>query len=154
VNAQNVIGNGNFGVLFGAITRYFVWRWHGMETPVASYRENLLRRIGSFLVFIGATTGIAIWIVLLYFNPYSRDGNSTPFMPSFIQLCLPAVGGLISSILRKGWLSFAIFIITLRISFYLAGTPGIFKYFGFVSASYLVSAILFTVADRMNKQAV
>ena len=46
-------------------------------------------------------------------------------MTTFLMLCLPALLAIFSSFIQKEYLMFIAFILSLPISFYLFGTPGL-----------------------------
>jgi hypothetical protein len=101
---------------------------------------------------LGSLAGIALWIILVYFNPYSNGDNtvSNTTIVTVYRVFLPAIAALVSSIFRKPWLMLIVFLWFLPAGLYLAGTPGIFKYFGLVEASYLVSAFLMIVGRSLH----
>ncbi|MCM1566908.1 MAG: hypothetical protein NC238_13420 [Dehalobacter sp.] len=105
---------------------------------LASYSEsNLLQKVGIIFGLLGSILGITLWVILLFFNPYSRE-QQVSYIYILTQI-FPGVVGLVSAILKKVWLMVIVFIILLPLGFYMALTPGVFKYFGLVLVFYWFS---------------
>jgi len=114
-------------------------------------KMNTKGRIGIFVGIVASVSGIILWVILNFFNPYSAEGISDATIKvTFIGLGLPGIIGFGASAFRIKWLMYTVFIVSLPLSMYLAGTPSIFKLFLLVSVCYLVSAILITT-DKKNK---
>ena len=116
-----------------------------------SFLESMTRkgRIGAIVGFVASICGIVLWIGLIYFNPYSSQGiDEDVTIRTFFGLGLPAIIGMIGSVFRIRWLMYAVFIVSLPLSLYLVGTPGIFKLFFLASSGYLLSALLITVGKK------
>lgn len=115
------------------------------------FLQNINRngRVGAIVGFGASISGIALWIVLIYFNPYAGGIIAKDvFSRTLLGLLSPAIIGMIGSAVRIKWLMYAVFIVSLPLSLYLAGTPGIFKYFFLVSLGYLLSAVLITMGKK------
>lgn len=114
-------------------------------------KMNTIGRIGIFVGIVASVSGIILWAILNFFNPYSAEGISDATVKiTFLGLGLPAIFGFGASVFRIKWLMYTVFIVSLPLSMYLAGTPSIFKLFLLVSVCYLVSAILMKT-DKKNK---
>lgn len=104
-------------------------------------KPNIIANIIGLLASFG---GMVLTIILLYFNPYSNEINSPGTVGIvYATLFAPALFTLILLILKKHRLMFISFLWSLPISFYLGGTPGIFKIFGLICVLYLVPPLLF-----------
>ncbi|WP_241535885.1 hypothetical protein [Indiicoccus explosivorum] len=107
-----------------------------------------MKKIACFLVQAASAASMALWIILVFFNPYSAVTEYEPIVNTFFMLFLPAVLALLSIFKsKKSWL-FAAFLWSLPISLYLAGTPGIFAFFGLTSLAYLIGFILLLSANK------
>jgi hypothetical protein len=106
-------------------------------------------KIGTIIGVVASILGILLWIVLVYFNPYRTAGITDDWMKiTFLKLGLPAVGGLAASVFGQAWLNFLLGLSPYYL--YMAGTPGIFGFFGLVSVGYIISAILMTIGKRQR----
>lgn len=105
---------------------------------------NKKERIGTVVGIVASVSGIILWVIMNFFNPYSTSSITEVTIRTFWGLGLPAICGLVASVFRIKWLIYIAFIVSLPLSLYLAGTPSIFKLFLLISLSYLVSAILRT----------
>ena len=117
------------------------------------FHQNMKRKeqIGSIVGLFASIGGITLWIILIYFNPYSSGGIAEDVMiRTFFGLLLPSIIGTIGSAFRIRWLMYVVFIVSLPLNLYLAGTPGIFKLFLIVSLGYLLSAILISIEKKDN----
>jgi len=116
-------------------------------TTIINFFQKMNRKdqIGTVVGIVASTSGIILWAILNFFNPYSTKGITEAMIKiTFMGLGLPAISGLVASVFKIKWLMYAVFIASLPLSLYLAGTPSIFKLFLLVSLFYLVSAILLT----------
>lgn len=108
-------------------------------------KMNRKDQIGIAVGIVASIGGIILWLILNFFNPYSTEGITEGTIKiTFMGLGLPAISGLVAAVFRIKWLMYAVFIGSLPLSLYLAGTPSIYKLFLLVSLSYLISAILIT----------
>lgn len=107
----------------------------------AKQKVNIIANIVGLMASLG---GMALTIILLYFNPYGHgDVSSGTVKIAYATLFAPAVFALIPLLFKKHRLMFISFLWSLPISIYLGGTPGIFKLFGVICILYLISALLF-----------
>jgi hypothetical protein len=106
-----------------------------------------IEKASLFVGVLGSLAGIAVWFIMVYFNPYSNGDNtvSNATVVTVYKVFLPAIAALVSSIFGKPGLMLIVFLWFLPGCLYMAGTPGIFNYFGLVEASYLVSAFLMII---------
>ena len=93
-----------------------------------SYREKSLRKL--------------LWIVLVFYNPYTGSSPEDMAANTFVTLCLPACLAIISSIMNKKHLMLIAFIWSLPISLYVMMTPGIFAWFIAPCITYFICFIL------------
>ena len=108
-------------------------------------------QIGTVVGIVGSVSGFLLWAILNFFNPYSTEGITEATIEiTFWGLGLPAISGVVASVFRIKWLMYVVFIVSLPLSLYLAGTPSIFKLFLLISLSYLVSAILITMDKNIE----
>lgn len=108
----------------------------------------------SEVIGLAASLGnIILVLCLLYFNPYGNGSNQFgTIIIVYAALFAPALFALVCLIIKKPLLLFISFVWSLPISFYLGGTPGIFKLFGLMCSLYLVSALLFYFANRQSEK--
>ncbi len=115
----------------------------------ANQRLNIIANIVGLLSSVG---GMALTIILLYFNPYGYGGvTSGTANIAYATLFAPALFALAASYLKKHKLMFVSFLWSFPMSFYLAGTPGIFKIHGVICLLYLVTACLFLLNTKRVK---
>ena len=106
-------------------------------------QQQVLKKMASIVGLFASIGGMGLTIILLHFNPYSNDVNSSGTVGViYATLFAPALFALILLIFKKHRLMFISFLWSLPMSFYLGGTPGIFKFFGVICVLYLVSALL------------
>lgn len=118
-----------------------------------SYSEsNFTQKVGIIFGLLGSILGIALWIILLFFNPYSREQQIS--YTYILTQIIPAIVGLVSAIVKKVWLMVIVLIILLPLGFYMALTPGIFKYFGLALVFYLISIVLIVIGNKMRNRMV
>jgi len=108
-----------------------------------------LRILGSVLGVIAGVFSIALWIVLIFKNPYTGSSPEDMATTTFVTLCLPACLAIISSIMNKKYLMLTAFIWSLPISLYVMMTPGIFAWFIAPCITYFICFLL--MAFYMNK---
>lgn len=115
-------------------------------------QKQILNMIANIVGLFASFGGMVLTIILLYFNPYSNGINSSGTVEIvYVTLFAPALFTLILLIFKKHRLMFISFLWSLPISFYLGGTPGIFKLFGVICILYLVSALLFLLTTARQK---
>jgi len=123
-----------------------------MENKKSVETHGRSSNIATVVGLVASLCGIILWVILNFFNPYSAAGiTQETIIVTFIGLGLPAIIGLVGSVLRKEWLMYLVSVISLPLSAFLSGSPSIFKLFILVTMSYLVSAILFTRDKRNNR---
>lgn len=94
---------------------------------------------------IGGASGVAsmlLWCILNFFNPYTGEMNGSAALNTFIMLFLPGCLSLIAIIYSYRLLLLIAFVWSVLPSLYLAGTPGIFAWFGVTSLGYLFAYLL------------
>ena len=109
----------------------------GAEPPGDSLRS--LKLLGT-----GAWVGsIVLWIVFLWFNPYSRSGV-TPGSYAIVSfmIALAALGVSATWTCRPVLLYLAVGLSFCPVGFYVLLTPGIFRAIGFLNLLALFAAIL------------
>lgn len=116
-------------------------------------RQGSLNQKASVILGIaGSGLGILLWIILIFFNPYSSDQTEPGTLSiTFFMLCLPAIVGLLSLVFNRLKLLWVVFIWTLPFGLYLAATPGIFNLYGIVLVIYLFAAILGSIRKTNTK---
>ncbi|KOR76985.1 hypothetical protein [Paenibacillus solani] len=94
---------------------------------------------------LGGASGAAsmlLWCILNFFNPYNDEINVSAALNTFIMLFLPGCFALIAIIFSYRVLLLIAFVWSVLPSLYLAGTPGIFAWFGVTSLGYLFAYLL------------
>ncbi|MBB3130734.1 hypothetical protein FHS19_005453 [Paenibacillus rhizosphaerae] len=107
-----------------------------------------LKRPSALLATTAGTAAILLWMMLVFFNPYSSSLETRPLQITFFTLCVPAALAIVSAWFRRRTLLLIAFLWSLPISLYLAMTPGIFALFGATSCAYLVSYFLMLAEMR------
>jgi len=113
---------------------------------------NIIGRIGVFVGIVAAVSGLVLSVILGLFNPYVGGIAKEAIPVAFIGLGLPAILGFIASLYGTTWLMYVVFIYTLPVSLYLAATPGIFRFFIFVTFGYLLAAISLSMDKKIRKK--
>ncbi|MFO7317833.1 MAG: hypothetical protein C0P75_012295 [Bacilli bacterium] len=116
--------------------------------------EGLKVRLAGILFgVIAGLFSIGLWVIFVFYNPYSStpvEGNTV--MTTFLMLCLPALLAIFSSFIQKEYLMFIAFILSLPISFYLFGTPGIFRLFFASCIAYFIGFLLLFFSRKNRVQ--
>lgn len=113
--------------------------------------------MGKTALILGVIAGlfsIALWFVLVFYNPYTTSTFDSVAVSTFFMLLLPACLAIISSLMNKKHLMLIAFIWSLPFSLYLALTPGIFSWFIASCIAYFISFFLMlfrSVKDKDNK---
>jgi len=110
----------------------------------------ILRVIGSILGVIAGVFSIVLWIMLVFYNPYTRSGSEDMATTTFVTLCLPACLAIVSSFMNKKYLMLIAFIWSLPISLYVMLTPGIFAWFIAPCISYLICFLLMLFSKKKS----
>lgn len=108
----------------------------------------------NFSSIIGLISGIIsifLWVLLIFFNPYSGQFDVSTILITLFCLVLPAVIAILSFYKSINLLMLIAFIWSLPLSVYLLMTPGVFLMFGFTSLAYLISYILMALTKRPMK---
>jgi len=90
-----------------------------------------------FLAGLSGMGSILLWCILIIFNPYTDVMNWSPALNTFIMLFLPGCLALIAMVYSYRLLLLIAFGWSILPSLYMAGTPGIFAWFGVTSIGYL-----------------
>lgn len=117
-------------------------------------RKRKLRVTGLVLGGIAGIFSIGLWIVFVFYNPYSSTViEAGPAINTFLMLCLPACLAIIALIIQKDYLMLIAFIWSLPISLYMLGTPGIFRWFFAPCIAYFICFLLlyFSKIKARNK---
>jgi hypothetical protein len=95
------------------------------------------------IIGVAASAGtVVLWFILNFANPYTHElSESDVIWRTFLFLCAPACLAFVGALIRKSAVLFIAFVWSLPISLYLSMTPGMFKWFGVTSLSYLVAGI-------------
>lgn len=104
---------------------------------------SLLIRLG----YSAASASIVLWILFVFFNPYSSGLVRGSAVTTFLMLLLPALLFTAGIALRRSSLLIIAFLWSLPYSLYMAMTPGIFLLFGLTSFLYLLCFVLFRIHD-------
>jgi hypothetical protein len=109
-----------------------------------------LRIAGLILGVIAGVFSIVLWMVLVFYNPYTTSGFDNVAVNTFFMLCLPACLAIISSFMKKKYLMLIAFIWSLPISLYLMLTPGIFAWFIAPSMIYFICFLFMLLAKNKS----
>lgn len=111
-----------------------------------------MRKTGLALGVTAGLFSIVLWIILVFYNPYTASSSKVVAVNTFVMLFLPACLAIISSIMNKKYLMLAAFIWSLPISLYLMLTPGIFSWFIASCIAYFICFLLtfFSKKKREN----
>lgn len=111
-----------------------------------------IRKVSKFIGLIAGIVSIFLWIVLIYFNPYSNLDQFETIMNTFLTLFLPACLAIAASLTDKYIFMLIAFLWSFPISLYMALTPSVFLLFGITNISYLISFLFmrFVVKKRAN----
>ncbi|MFD1736656.1 hypothetical protein ACFSCX_08760 [Bacillus salitolerans] len=101
-----------------------------------------MRITGLTLGVIAGLFSIVLWIVLVFYNPYTASSSEDVAGNTFVMLFLPACLAIISSFMNKKYLMLIAFIWSLPISLYLMFTPGIFAWFIASCITYFICFLL------------
>ena len=102
----------------------------------------MLRIAGIFIGVMAGLFSIGLWIVLVFFNPYTVASPGKAAVNTFMMLVIPACLAIVASIMNKKYFLLIAFIWSLPISLYLALTPGIFALFIAPCIAYLICFLL------------
>lgn len=86
-----------------------------------------MKNFSRFLGGMAGLSSISLWLVLVFFNPYSSAAAGTAII-TFTMLLLPACCAIIAAIYPNSTGMLIAFLWSLPISAYLAATPGIFAF--------------------------
>lgn len=112
------------------------------------------RKVPNFSSIIGLISGIIsilLWVLLIFFNPYSEQFDESTVLITLFCLVLPAIIAILSFYKSINLLMLLAFISSLPLSLYLLMTPGVFLIFGFTCLAYLISYILMVLTKRNLK---
>lgn len=111
----------------------------------------MIRKTAFLLGVIAGLFSIALWIVLVFYNPYAPADFDETAVNTFIMLVLPAFLAIIACLLNKKSLIFIAFVWSLPISLYMMLTPGIFAWFIVSCAAYFISFLLMIYPTMKEK---
>ncbi|WP_172625544.1 hypothetical protein [Desulfitobacterium sp. LBE] len=118
---------------------------------IQSFREmTIIGRVGVLVGIVASVSGIALSVILCLFNPYVGGIAKETIPVALFGLGLPALMVGVASLYGMFWLSCVAFIYSLPLSLYLAGTPGLFRFFLPVSIGYLILAITLRVDQKLR----
>lgn len=104
-----------------------------------------MRNHVSIIGLVSGILSILLWVLLVFFNPYSNEIDVRTMLITLVCLVIPAIIAILSFYMSKKVLMLVAFIWSLPLSLYLIMTPGVFLLFGFTSLAYLLSYILMMV---------
>ncbi len=105
---------------------------------------------GLILGVIAGLCSIFLWIVLVFYNPYTTTTSEAMAANTFVMLCLPACLAIISSLMYKKYLLLIAFIWSLPISLYLMFTPGSFAWFIVPCISYFICFLIMILTKNKS----
>lgn len=109
-----------------------------------------IRQTTLSLGLIGGFSSLILWVVFVFYNPYSNIPLSGSMIITFLMLCMPACLAIVAVIFSKPAFMLVAFIWALPYSLYLFFTPGIFKLFGASCLLYLISYFLMKLPTHFN----
>ncbi|WP_231887999.1 hypothetical protein [Paenibacillus glucanolyticus] len=105
-------------------------------------RLRLKLKASHIVAGLSGMGSILLWLILIFFNPYTDGTNLSPALNTFIMLFLPGCLALIAVFYSYRLLLLIAFGWSILPSLYLTGTPGIFAWFGVASLGYLFAYLL------------
>lgn len=112
------------------------------DNALAKGGDVFMRKTVLILGTMAGLSSIALWVVLVFYNPYTPSASDGLAATTLLMLVLPACLAIISSLIHKKYLMLMAFIWSLPLSLYLAFTPGIFAWFFASCIAYFVSFLL------------
>jgi hypothetical protein len=103
-----------------------------------------------FSVFI-IIFGFYFWLKINFLNPYVKSSSVNAIVNTFILIVVPAILSLVSVYTKRPALMYIAVILALPAGFYLALTPGIFKWYGLILGMYLCAAGLMFIGNRIKQ---
>ncbi|MBI5825472.1 MAG: hypothetical protein HZB18_15695 [Chloroflexi bacterium] len=104
-----------------------------------------ISRIAGLLTLSGI---IGLYIILVFFNPYAAEGMTLPIMAMMLLAFLGVIATLKASPHIMFAISLALFV---PIGFYMAGTPGIFKWIGILNLLFAAASLLMWKAQPIKE---
>ncbi|WP_047985546.1 hypothetical protein [Ornithinibacillus californiensis] len=103
-----------------------------------------MKRVGKYLGLTSGVVSVLLWVGLcvVVLTSTSPSSDLEPIINTFISLCLPGCIAILASLTSMNFLMLIAFVWSLPISYYMAGTPGIFALFGATCAMYLISFLI------------
>ncbi|WP_419962477.1 hypothetical protein [Psychrobacillus sp. BM2] len=101
-----------------------------------------MRTIGLILGVKAGVYSIVLWVLLVFYNPYTGSSPENVAVNTFVMLCLPACLAIIAAFMEKKYLMLIAFIWSLPISLYVMLTPSIFAWFIASCITYFICYLL------------
>lgn len=110
----------------------------------------MLRILG----FVACAGCVVLWWILLYANPYGRNGlTGWTYLAAWMMIACACLGALASLKARIVWMYVLFAVSFFPIGVYLAGTPGIFKWIGGFDLCFFFSAVSLHARSRAQTRA-
>lgn len=105
-----------------------------------------IRKVSTYIGLVAGAVSLILWVMLIYFNPYSNQPGFDTLINTFLTLFLPACLAIAASLTKKNVFMLIAFLWSFPISLYMVLTPSIFVLFGVTNLSYLLSFLLMRLA--------
>jgi len=110
--------------------------------------RSIIHKVALISGLFAAALAVYYWVRMVFTNPYNGPVHSDVVFNTFVMVLLPACLAMASILIKKPLLMYGAFLLALPTGFYMALTPGIFKWYGVVLVLYLASAILMTLDSK------
>lgn len=98
--------------------------------------------------YLASTATLALWVILLWLNPYFQGMNQVSLWISLTMLAIPAVLFGIGLFRLQSVLMLISFVWSFPYSMYMLLTPGIFLGFGITNLIFLLCYVLLRIHKR------
>lgn len=100
-------------------------------------------KIGRITGMLAALGTIAFWLIFLFANPYSDQGQATDSVLVVMVMLLLSVLAVLASLAKRPYLmAFLAAVMLVPVGLYTLGTPGLFRWIGFLEVVYFAAALL------------
>ncbi|WP_372813145.1 hypothetical protein [Paenibacillus sp.] len=110
---------------------------------VATKRKRLpLYSLSRVIGLCGGVYSSALWISLIWLNPYAPLSNPGEWLAVLLFGLAPALLAIVSSVRRRPWGMVAALLWAAPLSLYVAATPGVFRWAGVALPFYMLAWLM------------
>ncbi|MED4601332.1 hypothetical protein P9314_11520 [Paenibacillus validus] len=110
---------------------------------VATKRKRLpLYSLSRVIGLCGGVYSSALWISLIWLNPYAPLSNPSEWLAVLLFGLAPALLAIVSSVRRRPWGMLAALLWAAPLSLYVAATPGVFRWAGVALPFYMLAWLM------------